>query len=690
MYHAFRPCAAALAVATAFPAWAADPGATVLETVVVTAPAMNKPLSVSFDPKAPQQPLPANDGASFLKTIPGMSVIRKGGTDGDPVFRGMAASRLNILLDGENILGGCGGRMDPPTAYVFPETFDRVTLLKGPQTVLYGPGNSAGTVLFEKKPLYFADPAWRFNGSLMAGSFGRHDEVLDLQAGRSFGYLRASATHSHSDDYQDGDGNKVHSRYNRWNTSAAFGLTPDKDTRLEFSAVRSDAEAAYADRSMDGKKFARENYALKFDKKNISPVVEKIEAQAYYNYIDHVMDNYSLRAQVGNKMVSNPDRETVGGRLAITLRPTEVLRLVVGADTQTNQHTLRSTMNQDTTPYQNSPRLDDARFANTGLFGEATGFLSERDRIVAGLRVDDWKAKDQRSSGAWVSRGQTRSDTLTSGFGRYERDYGGDSTFYAGLGHAERFPDYWELISQNKQSVASNTAFYTKAEKTTQLDVGTIHQAGPWTVSVSGFYSRIDDFILIENGVRLRGTNNLTIVRNIDATTWGGEAGVAYALSPQWRADASLAYVRGSNDTDNRVLGQIPPLEARLGLTWDNKVWTVGSLWRLVAGQHRSAEAELANGTNAVGHGGQGNIVGQDLGRTGGFGVFSLNAGYRPGKGVLFSAGVDNLFDKKYAEHLSKGGAANMATMAAIGYPTLFRVNEPGRTLWLKAQIALD
>ena len=55
----------------------------------------------------------------YSKNIPGFSVIRKGGTDGDPVFRGMAASRLSILLDGETILGGCGNCMDPPTAYVF-------------------------------------------------------------------------------------------------------------------------------------------------------------------------------------------------------------------------------------------------------------------------------------------------------------------------------------------------------------------------------------------------------------------------------------------------------------------------------------------------------------------------------------------------------------------------------------------
>src|SRR5690606_2686648 len=108
-----------------------------LAQVVVTAPAMDAPLTVVTDPKAPRQPIPAHDGADFLKNITGFSVIRKGGTDGDPVLRGMSGSRLGILLDGQEIYGGCGGRMDPPTAYVYPEAYDRVTVLKGPQSVRY-------------------------------------------------------------------------------------------------------------------------------------------------------------------------------------------------------------------------------------------------------------------------------------------------------------------------------------------------------------------------------------------------------------------------------------------------------------------------------------------------------------------------------------------------------------------------
>ncbi|MFZ5472976.1 MAG: TonB-dependent receptor plug domain-containing protein, partial [Pseudomonadota bacterium] len=144
--HRLQPLTCLVLATLAVPALADAPN--LLGEVVVTAPRMAEPLTVSLDPRAPQQPVPANDGASFLKNVPGFSMIRKAGTDGDPVLRGLAGSRLNVLLDGADFHGGCGMRMDPPTAYVFPEAFDQVTVIKGPQTVLYGNGNSAGVVLF--------------------------------------------------------------------------------------------------------------------------------------------------------------------------------------------------------------------------------------------------------------------------------------------------------------------------------------------------------------------------------------------------------------------------------------------------------------------------------------------------------------------------------------------------------------
>lgn len=644
-----------------------------LPEVVVTAPKMLLPLTVVTDPQAPRQPMPAHDGADYLKTIPGFSVIRKAGTDGDPVLRGMAGSRLNILLDGQQILGGCGGRMDPPTAYVFPEAYDRITVLKGPQTVLYGAGNSAGTVLFERKVPHFTASEAQFNGSLTTASFGRHDEVADVLYGNPNLYLRAGATRSQADDFKDGDGRSVHSRYMRWSTNAALGLTPDQHTLVELSLARSDGEAAYADRGMDGAKFARENLALKFEKRNISPLIDKLEANIYRNYIDHVMDNYSLRPTTGMQMVSNPDRTTSGARVAAALRLAEADSLTVGADLQENVHTVRSSMNQMAMPYQSQPRVEDASFRNLGIFGELTHSLARDDRVIAGLRADRWHAVDPRAKIAKQpnpTAGTARDETLKSGFARYERDFDGQPvTLFAGLGHTERFPDYWELIS--KESADSLSAFNARPERTNQIDIGAIYQSDALHVSVSGFYSKVDDFLLTQSQIVKGARKGLTITRNIDATTWGGEFGVTYALNPKWKVDGTLAYVRGDNDTDRTALAQIPPLELRFGLNYDDKTWSFGPLLRLVAKQDRF---DLNKG----------NIVGQDLGPTPGFAVFSLNGGWKPKKGVLLSAGVDNLFDRTYAEHLSRNGAM------VAGYTQTTRINEPGRTLWLKAQIALD
>ncbi len=650
-----------------------------LEEVVVTAPMMLEPLVVTTDPKAPRQPVPAHDGADFLKTIPGFTVIRKGGTDGDPVLRGMAGSRLNILLDGEQILGGCGNRMDPPTAYVFPESYDKITVLKGPQTVLYGPGNSAGTVLFERTIKRPEQAGWKFTGSLMAGSFGRNDQVADIRAGTPDYYVQGTATRSDSDDYKDGDGRTVHSRFTRWSTNASVGWTPDDNTRLELSGARSDGEAAYADRSMDGIAFTRDNVGLKFEKRKISSLVEKVEAQVYYNYIDHVMDNYTLRPVSGNKMVSNPDRETVGGRASIGLHLADATKATLGVDYQTNKHTLRSTMNQAMMPYENMTRVEDANFRNYGLFGELNHYLGERDKLIAGLRADNWNAEDKRAtltiSGlgtvANPTAGMGRSETLSSGFGRYEHDLAGTpATLYAGLGHTERFPDYWELISATKESATTLSAFDSRPEKTNQLDLGVVYISGKLTASVSGFYSKINDYLMIQSSYN-KGARTPTIVRNVDATTWGGEAGLSYAFASNWKADATLAYVHGDNDTDGTVLAQLPPLEGRLGLSYDNNIWSAGALLRLVSEQDRFDVNK-------------GNIVGQDIGRTAGFGVFSVNGGYRPKKGTLVTAGIDNILDKTYAEHISRGGA--MVT----GFTQTTRVNEPGRNMWVKLNIALD
>lgn len=687
-----------LCVALAFAPAAFAAETATLDEVVVTAPAMEQPLVVETDPRKPRQPVPAHDGADYLKTIPGFNVVRKGGTDGDPVLRGMAGSRLNILLDGEQILGGCSQRMDPPTAYVFPSSYDKITVLKGPQSVLYGAGTSAGTVMFERAFKRRDDTGAGFDGSVMAGSFGRTDVAADVHGGSPDWYGRAIYTDSRAGDYKDGNGNSVHSAYARWSANAAIGLTPNENVRAELSMAKSDGHAAYADRTMDGSKFARDNVGLKADWKSADHgLLEKVEVQMFHNYIDHVMDSYSLRTggnPAGMMAAMNPDRTTDGGRVMGTMNFSEATQLKLGLDTQSNVHTGRT----GAAPgfmgaYNLKPRAEDARFRNEGLFGELSHQLGDDARIVGGLRADRWNAKDSRTMlitnmmmmtmAMNPTANQSRSETLKSGFVRYERDVlDSAGTFYVGLGHAERAPDFWELFY--KETATSLSAFgTTRPEKNNQLDVGMTYKHGDVSGSLSGFYNKISDYNLIESGCKTNmgntfvglgatcgmGQRLVSMTRNISATTWGGEASASWQFAQQWKADGSLAYVQGSNDTDGTALSQMSPLEGRMGMTYDNGVWNVGGLLRMVAAQNRF---DLYRG----------NIVGTDLGRTSGFGVFSLNGSYRMGKTALLSAGVDNLFDKTYAEHISRGGAM----VAGFPAPTT-RVNEMGRNLWMKASV---
>jgi len=643
-----------------------------LSPTVITAVAPSSPLTVVTNPKDPRQPVPASDGADYLKTIPGFSAIRSGGTNGDPVLRGMFGSRLNILTNGGVMLGACPNRMDAPTSYISPETYDRLTVIKGPQSVIWGPGGSAGTILFEREPEQFGTLGSRVNASLLAGSNGRFDKVLDAAAGNSQAYARFVGNQSRSDDYHDGNDDTVPSRWDKWNGDVTLGWTPDQDTLLELTAGKGDGEARYAGRGMDGSQFKRESLGLRFEKSNLGEVLDKVEAQVYYNYADHVMDNYSLRTpsgsgMMGMPMVSNVDRRTMGARVKATWRWADV-QLVSGIDAQTNEHRKRGGMGVDA--HKGQAWTKDADFHNYGAFSELTWYVSDEDRLITGARLDRASARDFRKRSA--TEGDTRADTLPSGFVRYEHDLAAiPATTYVGLGHAQRFPDYWELFSPKLAPAGAANAFDgIKPEKTTQLDFGIQYRDARLEAWASGYVGQIRDYILFDYRTGMMGMST-SQAQNIDARIMGGEVGAAYKLSENWKADATLAYAWGKNSSDGKALPQMPPLESRLGLTYSRDVWSVGALWRLVAAQNRIAEN-------------QGNVVGKDYEKSAGFGVFSLNGAYKVNNNLKLSAGVDNLFDNTYAEHL------NLAGNAGFGYPATDPqpVNEPGRTFWTKVDFS--
>lgn len=643
----------ALAVSQAWAETNPTPEETVtLSPVTVTGTQQQKANRVTFNPKAALQPLPAGDGADLLQSVPNMSIIRKGGSSGDPLFRGLGGSRLSVNADDQFIYGGCGMRMDPPTAYIHPNSFDKVVVTKGPQTVTQGMGLVSGSVQFIRKDPDFTEKPYNVNATLTAGSNDRLDGSLEAEFGGKYGYVRTNISHNEADDYKDGDGNRIHSNFKRDSQMLQLGITPTENTTIAGTYERSRAKVAYADRMMDGSKFDRDAWNVRFTQRNLTPWFSELELRYGKSEIDHVMDTYSLRTIYSDgkqiKNANNPKRNTDTGRLKATF-DWDKLNLQTGLDYLDDVHVARMERGGD--GYSHKPYMPNQSFKQWGIFTEASWQQTDNQRWVAGLRHDQVKAHyDTARVTDPVLKHQKFN--LNSGFLRWERNTDNGLKYYAGFGIAERAPDYWERLRSEHKAI--------RAEQNRQIDAGVIWKRPNLHASVSVFGSDIKDFIMMER----QGMN--FNVRNINASRFGGEAEVKWTFAPNWEVGTSLAYTHGKNRTDGKPLAQTPPLEWNNTLAFDNGKFSAGALWRVVAKQNRYSK-------------GQGNIVGQDIGASSGFGVLSLNAGWKFSKYATLQGGVDNVFNKTYAEFVSRGGDPSAGTQT-------MRVNEPGRTAWLRLQ----
>ena len=632
-------------------------------------------LILHADPKQPIQPVPATDGADYLQSIPGFSSIKSGGTNGDVTFRGMFGSRIKILSDGTENLGACPARMDAPTSYIQPESYDRISVVKGPQTVQYANTGSAATVIFErKKPQLSNDKNYLGQASVLIGSFGRLDHNIETAVGDEKKYIRLNANHSESNSYEDGDGNTVPSAWKRWNTDLALGWTPDEDTWIELTGGKADGEAEYAGRSMDGSQFARESLGLRFEKKNLTDVIKKVEGQINYSYNDHVMDNFSLRTppmthdMTTHQMVSNPSemqvtRRTLNSRLAMTSE-WDKLSVITGIDSQQNHHagSMKSMM-------MNMPLATNMKFHSYGAFGELTYQFNDAYKLVTGARIDQVKIDALKLN-------DERKETLPSAFIRLENQYPElNAKSYIGLGYVERVPDYWELFStaHGNTGMSKPTFNDLDTEKTLQLDMGYQQEHGALNTWVSAYAGLVNDFILLSYhnhpttgmGGHSHGSSFSAGAKNVDAVIAGAEAGIGYQFTDAIQADISTMYAWGEISDNNDPLPQIAPLEGRFNLRYVQDKYSLGLLWRAVAKQDR---INLNKG----------NIVGYDIGESKGFSTLALNATYKVMNDVDFAVGIDNVLDKTYTEHLNKLG------VGVDGQVGTEQFNNTGRNYWAR------
>ncbi|HIP68629.1 MAG TPA: TonB-dependent copper receptor [Chromatiales bacterium] len=632
----------------------------------------------------------SSDGGEFLRQLNGVSTSRFGGRGLEPIIRGQSQTRLNILLDGAYVHGGCPNRMDPPASWAALETYEEVTVLKGVQSLIYGAGGSGGTVLFERDTRDLAEEKGIHGRVSVAGSDNgvQYDVLGDVVAAGEKTYLRAFAEIKDAENYQDGDGREVRSAYDHRQGGVILGLTPSDTQLFELTYERNDFEdALYPGAGMDSPEEKGNFYRLKYEDEFQTGWLDAIKLETYLNDVDHLMNNFSLRTPPVYTMGPNiglpmkretpTTSETTGGRLVMDSGAGKT-NWQYGVDLQRNERDAVLNNVDSGQPVALSFMWPGVTIEQYGVFAEATTALSEKNRLKYGLRVDQVNYSADKADDKPVMAspnmayttyyGITATDddeTNIGGLLRFEKDLTQDLTLFAGLSRSVRTADATERYMNKWNSNASNRWVGNpglESEKHHQIDLGVTQKTRRYEVNAVVFYDDVSDYILRDTARGQSGilqTDNAEIYRNVAAELSGVELDGNARLTDTLDLSASLAYVRASNTTDNdRPIAQTPPLNGKVQLDYSAENWGLGSRIRFADRQDRIDDLSK-----------------QEVGETAGWAVLDVYGNYRFNNTFSLRVGADNLLDKTYAEHSSRSNLLD---------PVAIKVNEPGRVVWLK------
>lgn len=330
--------------------------------------------------------------------------------------------------------------LDSGITYIFPENYDKITILKGPQDVRFGALISGG-VLFDRNIVRLDKLNAKADTSFFYGSFNQIEATANALAGNEFGSLQVFASRYSSDDYKNANKETVHSANKKESLSLVATLTPFEQSAFEFNVDVSRGFAAYADRTMDARTFDRTSFNFRFNQE-LNLVLNSVDLRAWYNEIDHIMDNYSHRPNlIGKYNLNNPKRTNIGARTELNLNATDVLGFSFGADYNNDKHSSRSgngasASASDDMAFSKSYEPN-YRAQNFGIFVQGQYFGVDDSGLFFGTRLDTLDKK--RYANSW-----SKTELLPSGFLRYEH-YFDNVIFYGGAGFASRGADFWEL-----------------------------------------------------------------------------------------------------------------------------------------------------------------------------------------------------------------------------------------------------
>lgn len=604
---------------------------------------------------------PQNLGEA-LRGEPGLSVSLDGAQGQNPVIRGLQKDSVVLLVDGMRL--NSAQPAGAIASFMSLGLAERVEVVKGPASVLYGTGALGGAINVRL-------PQARFETGLQLRTRLGYDSASRAPRGAAVANLGSTdhalmlgASLARPRDYDAPGGRVARTGYDSDAFIGQYRYRIDADQQLRLSlqrqqdrdvwypgSTRPHPVPAVGSLTIHSPKQARTLYELGYSRNASRAQPLGLDVRVYRQEMQRQVNGWAdgLARDISVTDVGFAT-EGLDAKAEWLVHPQHLLSFGVNA----------WQMRADPDSYAAAPPLFNALRPNKPFTDgrlRALGFYVQDDmqfgalKVLAGLRHDRVRGRAAALSNGSVTTGLGRSDGALSGSIGLLYEVSPLLRPYASVARGFRAAD----LRERYQNGPRQDGFYWAGspqiapEKATQFELGLKGESEALQYGVALWRNRISHYI---TGMQLTGADAVAAcgaamaaackqtVNLGHATLTGADAWLRWRVHPGHWLSASYSRVRGTNGDLDEPLFQMPADTLVLG--WEGRVaprWTLDARALLVRRQDRVATVFTRGSEDP----------------TAGYGVVDIGATwhYRPEQSLRIA--IMNLGDKRYHEHLAEG-----------------------------------
>jgi iron complex outermembrane recepter protein len=601
--------------------------------------------------------------------LEGLTLIKRGAYALEPQMNGFSGGQLNVTIDGMKMFGACTDKMDPVTSYIEPSNLKAIKLKSGTNCSEHG-CNIGGSM-----DMSLQEPDEKGGEQTASIAYGTESVSNSKNVLFSLGLNKdkwswiSDGVYRKTESYRAGNGLIVpFSQFEKTNLHSALKYSPNEISSLKADVLYDIARnVGYPALPMDVSLAKGSLFALEYQRKSIT----QLKAKVYYNQVLHIMDDskrdslYLLK----NKPVGKSDSvymrmdmpgksSTFGSYVQLIVPWGERNKLTLKADNYTNRSLAEMTMHmryagqapEKPMYMQTWP----AMLRNvSGVYVENGTYITPKFLLSANARMDYNFDKLESEYGQEqfsifnynLDKVQTKVIKSFNFIGQYhfERDFNLTAT----AGHAERMPTIGERLGFYLFNAYDGYDYIgnpnLKSEQSNFMKLSFQLTKPTFKLNISPSMSFLSDYIMGITDAGIPAMNftakGIRVYTNVPkAKLFSTDVQLMYTPTDYFTAFCLSKYTYGEINA-GEAMPLIAPLKNIFALQYQQK------------GIQLQAECESALSQNRV------NInYGEQI--TPAFTVVNIKSSYEFSYSKITfntSAGVTNLFNKVYYEHLDIG-----------------------------------